>query len=143
MPRDQAGVAGGITSAGRQAGQSLGVSAAGAILASGLHGTIRDGFADASQPAWLVMGTCGFAVLLLGLVSTSGARYEPRHARPRPRFKVSSTFTQRPRRTLDTPPGRPCPAIPRQKGWTTVRHYQARPGAAPADRSSTNLARRP
>jgi MFS family permease len=83
MPRAQAGVAGGITSAGRQAGQSLGVSAAGAILADRLHGTIRDGFAGASHPAWLVIATCGFVVLLLSLVSTSGERYVPRHARPR------------------------------------------------------------
>jgi EmrB/QacA subfamily drug resistance transporter len=83
MPRAQAGVAGGITSAGRQAGQSLGVSVAGAILASRLHATIRDGFTAASHPAWLAMAACGFAVLLLSLVSTRGERSEPRHARPR------------------------------------------------------------
>jgi MFS family permease len=84
MPRARAGIAGGITSAGRQAGQSLGVSVAGAILADRLHGTIRDGFAGASHPAWLVIATCGFAVLLLSLVSAAGGRYQPRHARPRP-----------------------------------------------------------
>ena len=82
MPRARAGVAGGITSAGRQAGQSLGVSVAGAILAGRLHCTIRDGFAGASHPAWLVIAACGFVVLLLSLVSTWGRRYEPRHARP-------------------------------------------------------------
>jgi EmrB/QacA subfamily drug resistance transporter len=71
MPREQAGVAGGMTSAGRQAGQSLGVSVAGAILAVGLHGPLRAGFDAASFPAWLVMAGCGFAVLLLGLVTTS------------------------------------------------------------------------
>ncbi len=83
MPRAQAGVAGGITSAGRQAGQSLGVSAAGAILAGRLHGTIRDDFAAASHPAWLVIAACGFVVLLLSLVTASGRRPKPRHARPR------------------------------------------------------------
>jgi EmrB/QacA subfamily drug resistance transporter len=83
MPRAQAGVAGGITSAGRQAGQSLGVSVAGAILAGRLHGTIRDSFAAASHPAWLAIAACGLAVLLLSLVSTSGGRYQPRHARSR------------------------------------------------------------
>jgi Na+/melibiose symporter-like transporter len=71
MPREQAGVAGGMTSAGRQAGQSLGVSVAGAILAVGLHGSLRSGFADASYPAWLVLAGTGFAVLPLGLLSTS------------------------------------------------------------------------
>ena len=89
MPRAQAGVAGGITSAGRQAGQSLGVSVAGAILADGPHGTIRDGFAAASHPAWLTMALCGFAVLLLGLVSTSRRALRTQHgplpANPRTR----------------------------------------------------------
>jgi EmrB/QacA subfamily drug resistance transporter len=84
MPRAQAGVAGGITSAGRQAGQSLGVSVAGAILAGRLHGTIRHGFTGASHPAWLVIASCGFAVLLLSLVSAPAGRPEPRHTRPRP-----------------------------------------------------------
>jgi EmrB/QacA subfamily drug resistance transporter len=71
MPRAQAGVAGGVTSAGRQAGQSLGVSVIGAIFAAGLHGPLRSGFAAASHPAWLVIAACGLMVLLLGLVSTS------------------------------------------------------------------------
>ena len=71
MPRAQAGVAGGVTSAGRQAGQSLGVSVIGAVFAAGLHGSIRTGFAAASHPAWLVIAACGLMALLLGVVSTS------------------------------------------------------------------------
>jgi EmrB/QacA subfamily drug resistance transporter len=71
MPRGRAGVAGGMTSAGRQAGQSLGVSVAGAILAAGLHGAMRSGFGAASQPVWLVLAAVGSAVLVLGIVSTS------------------------------------------------------------------------
>jgi EmrB/QacA subfamily drug resistance transporter len=71
MPSAQAGVAGGISSAGRQAGQSLGVSVTGAILAVGLHGTLRSGFASASHPAWILNAACGLVVLLLGLVTTS------------------------------------------------------------------------
>jgi hypothetical protein len=71
MPRAQAGVAGGVTSAGRQAGQSLGVSVIGAIFAAGLHDPLRSGFAAASHPAWLVIAAFGLMVLLLGLVSTS------------------------------------------------------------------------
>jgi EmrB/QacA subfamily drug resistance transporter len=78
MPRAQAGVAGGMTSAGRQAGQSLGVSLAGAILAAGLHGPLAAGFAAASRPAWLVMAAIGSVVLLLGLLTTS--RRAPRTA---------------------------------------------------------------
>jgi EmrB/QacA subfamily drug resistance transporter len=74
MPRAQAGVAGGVTSAGRQAGLSLGVSLAGAILAAGLHGTLREGFAAASHPAWLVIAACGLTVPLLGLLGRRGRR---------------------------------------------------------------------
>jgi EmrB/QacA subfamily drug resistance transporter len=71
MPRAQAGVAGGMTSAGRQAGTSLGVSVAGAILAAGLHGPLRHGFASASYPAWLVLAGAGFVVLVLAVSTTS------------------------------------------------------------------------
>jgi EmrB/QacA subfamily drug resistance transporter len=71
MPSAQAGVAGGMSSAGRQAGQSLGVSVTGAVLAIGLHGSLRQGFTAASHPAWLLNAACGLAVLLLGLVTTS------------------------------------------------------------------------
>ena len=76
MPRAQAGVAGGITSAGRQAGQSLGVSVTGAIFAVGLHGAIGNGFAAASHPAWLAIAAAGFIVLplsrLLGRAAPGG-----------------------------------------------------------------------
>jgi EmrB/QacA subfamily drug resistance transporter len=71
MPRGRAGVAGGMTSAGRQAGQSLGVSLTGAILALRLHGPLAAGFAAASRPAWLLMAAAGSVVLLLGLLTTS------------------------------------------------------------------------
>lgn len=71
LPSSQAGVAGGISSAGRQAGQSLGVSVTGAILAVGLHGPLRNGFTAASHPAWLLNAACGLVVLMLGLITTS------------------------------------------------------------------------
>jgi EmrB/QacA subfamily drug resistance transporter len=85
MPAAQAGVAGGMTSAGRQAGQSLGVSVTGAIFAARLHGPLRDGFAAASHPAWLVIAGCGFAVLLLGLATHRPVRVpRPDNARGKP-----------------------------------------------------------
>jgi len=73
MPRDQAGVAGGITSAGRQAGQSLGVSVIGSILASGLHGQpLGPGNSlAASHPAWFMLAGCGLMVAVLGLATTA------------------------------------------------------------------------
>jgi EmrB/QacA subfamily drug resistance transporter len=71
MPSAQAGVAGGMSSAGRQAGHSLGPSLSGAILAVGLYGPLRHGFDAASHPAWLLNAACGLAVVLLGLLTTS------------------------------------------------------------------------
>jgi EmrB/QacA subfamily drug resistance transporter len=85
MPTAQAGVAGGMTSAGRQAGQSLGVSVIGAVFAAGLRGPLQHGFAAASHPAWLVLAGCGFAVLLLGLATHRQARAgSGQHAAGRP-----------------------------------------------------------
>jgi EmrB/QacA subfamily drug resistance transporter len=84
MPRAQAGVAGAMTSAGRQVGQSLGVSAVGSILASRLPGPDPASFAAASHPAWLLIAACGVAVLLLSLASIpgpAGRHYSGRHRR--------------------------------------------------------------
>lgn len=80
MPRAQAGAAGGITSAGRQAGQSLGVSVTGAICAAGLHGAIKNGFPAASHPAWLAIAAAGFIVLPLNRLidrAAPGRREQP------------------------------------------------------------------
>jgi EmrB/QacA subfamily drug resistance transporter len=84
MPRAQAGIAGGMTSAGRQVGQSLGVSAVGSILASRLRGPVPVSFAAASHPAWLLIAACGAVVLPLSMVSASrraDRRYAGRHRR--------------------------------------------------------------
>ena len=75
MPRAQAGVAAGISSASRQVGQSLGVAIVGAVLTSGLHGSVSTGFAAgfaaASRPDWWLISGCGYLILILGLISTS------------------------------------------------------------------------
>jgi EmrB/QacA subfamily drug resistance transporter len=71
MPRDQAGLAGGISSASRQVGQALGVAIAGSVLTAQLRGPMRSGFVAASHPAWWVLAGCGYAVLLVGAFATS------------------------------------------------------------------------
>jgi EmrB/QacA subfamily drug resistance transporter len=71
MPTAQAGVASGISSASRQVGLALGVSIAGSVLNSGLHGPVRAGFVGASHAGWVLLAGCGYLVLLLGLVTTS------------------------------------------------------------------------
>jgi EmrB/QacA subfamily drug resistance transporter len=71
VPRAQSGVAGGISSASRQVGQSLGVAIVGAILTAGLRGPMRTGFVAASHADWWLMAGCGYLILVLGVITTS------------------------------------------------------------------------
>ncbi|MFE6407993.1 MFS transporter [Streptomyces sp. NPDC057837] len=72
MPRAQAGVAAAVASTSRQLGQTLGVAVVGAVLASGVgSASYREAFVSAARPGWWILVACGFAVLVLGAV-TSG-----------------------------------------------------------------------
>ena len=71
LPKSQAGVASGMNSASRQLGTSLGVAIVGSVLAASLRGTMQAGFLDAAHAGWWIMAGCGYAVLLLGLISTT------------------------------------------------------------------------
>ncbi|MGK5695363.1 MFS transporter [Streptomyces sp. URMC 128] len=71
MPRAQAGVAAAVASTSRQLGQTLGVAVVGAVLASGVGAsTYREMFVPAAKPGWWIIAACGFAVLVLGAVSS-------------------------------------------------------------------------
>ena len=70
MPRSQAGVAAAIASTSRQVGSALGVAVVGSVLASGLTGPLRTGFAAASHTAWWIIVGCGLAVLGIGALTT-------------------------------------------------------------------------
>lgn len=71
MPRAQAGVAAAIASTSRQIGQTLGVAVIGAVLAAGIgSSSYADSFVAAARPAWWIVAVCGFAVLVLGAVTT-------------------------------------------------------------------------
>jgi EmrB/QacA subfamily drug resistance transporter len=73
MPRSQAGVAAAVASTSRQLGQTLGVAVIGAVLVAGVgSASYADTFVSASVPGWWIIAGCGFAVLVLGAV-TSGA----------------------------------------------------------------------
>jgi EmrB/QacA subfamily drug resistance transporter len=72
VPRSQAGVASGLNSSSRQLGQSLGVAIVGSVLAASLHGSMRGGFLTAAHAGWWIMAGCGYAVLILGVISTTG-----------------------------------------------------------------------
>jgi EmrB/QacA subfamily drug resistance transporter len=71
VPKSQAGVASGMNSSARQLGQSLGVAIVGSVLAASLHGSIAGGFLAAAHAGWWVMAGCGYAVLVLGVISTT------------------------------------------------------------------------
>ncbi|MFH9004968.1 MFS transporter [Streptomyces afghaniensis] len=71
MPRAQAGVAAAVASTSRQLGQTLGVAVVGAVLASGVGASsYRELFVPAARPGWWIIAACGFAVLVLGAVSS-------------------------------------------------------------------------
>ncbi|MFB8243510.1 MFS transporter [Streptomyces sp. NPDC055952] len=71
MPRAQAGVAAAVASTSRQLGQTLGVAVLGAVLAAGVGGSsYRAGFVSAARPGWWILTACGFAVLVLGALTT-------------------------------------------------------------------------
>ncbi|WNZ11580.1 MFS transporter [Streptomyces sp. 11x1] len=71
MPRAQAGVAAAVASTSRQIGQTLGVAVIGAVLAAGIgSSSYADSFVAAARPAWWIVAVCGFAVLVLGAVTT-------------------------------------------------------------------------
>jgi hypothetical protein len=72
VPRAQAGMASGMNSSSRQLGQSLGVAIVGSVLAASMHGSMRSGFVPAAHAGWWILAGCGYAVLLLGLVCTTG-----------------------------------------------------------------------
>ena len=71
MPRDQAGLASGITSTARQVGQTLGVAIVGAIVTAGVSERDHLNFASASHAGWWVLVGAGMVILVLGAVSTS------------------------------------------------------------------------
>jgi MFS family permease len=72
MPRAQAGVASAIASTSRQVGSTLGVAVVGALLTATLAGSSIHSVATATRSGWLVLTGCGVAVLVVGLVMTTG-----------------------------------------------------------------------
>ncbi|MEG8275541.1 MFS transporter [Streptomyces sp. AHA2] len=71
MPRAQAGVAAAVASTSRQLGQTLGVAVVGAVLAAGVGASsYRAQFVSAARPGWWILAACGFAVLVLGALTT-------------------------------------------------------------------------
>jgi EmrB/QacA subfamily drug resistance transporter len=71
MPEAQAGVAAAVASTSRQVGQTMGVAIAGAIAAAGAV-TVGPGFVQASHTVWWLVSGCGLAIVVLGLLSTTG-----------------------------------------------------------------------
>jgi MFS family permease len=68
VPKSQAGMASGLNSSSRMLGQSLGVAVVGSVLAASMRGSVRTSFVHAAHGGWWVMASCGYAVLILGLI---------------------------------------------------------------------------
>jgi EmrB/QacA subfamily drug resistance transporter len=75
MPSAQAGVAAAVASTSRQIGNTLGVAIVGAVLSGGVVAAIGPGFAVASHAGWWIVTGLAFAVLVLGLASTTRWAY--------------------------------------------------------------------
>jgi EmrB/QacA subfamily drug resistance transporter len=71
MPPSQAGVAAAVASTSRQLGNTLGVAIVGAVAGGGLAGAIGRGFASATHASWWIIAGLSFAILLIGLATTS------------------------------------------------------------------------
>ena len=71
MPAAQAGVAAAIASTSRQVGVTLGVAVVGAVAGGTAAGVLGGGFAAATHSSWWIIVGLGFAVLVLGAVTTS------------------------------------------------------------------------
>jgi EmrB/QacA subfamily drug resistance transporter len=71
MPEAQAGVAAAVASTSRQVGQTFGVALGGAIAAAGAF-SIGPGFVHATHAVWWLLVAIGLAIMLLGLLSTTG-----------------------------------------------------------------------
>jgi hypothetical protein len=71
MPAAQAGVAAAVASTSRQVGTTLGVAVVGAVAGGSLAGALGKGFAAATHASWWIIVALGFAVLVLGAVTTT------------------------------------------------------------------------
>ena len=128
MPRAQAGVAAGIASTSRQIGQTLGVAVVGSLVSGSLLGGKHVDFAVASQAGWWVLAGCGAAVLVLGLVATSG--WAGRTAQERVRPSIPSFSRSMPHDRPMTKARRPAPGPMSPGGLAGRRRAGARQRAA-------------
>jgi EmrB/QacA subfamily drug resistance transporter len=72
MPRAQSGSAAAVASTSRQTGVSLGVALAGTITGASGVASVGAGFAVATHPMWWIVVGIGLAIVVMGIVSTTG-----------------------------------------------------------------------
>ena len=73
MPPSQAGVAASVASTSRQVGMTLGIAVVASVATARVEGTIEEGLAAATHPAWLLIGALGAAIVAIGVVSSTPA----------------------------------------------------------------------
>lgn len=70
LPRERAGVAGGITSTSRQFGTAIGIALAGSLITD----TSPEGFAARTLPGWIIVTVCGAVLLAVTATARPGRR---------------------------------------------------------------------
>ncbi|WP_411104060.1 MFS transporter [Streptomyces sp. cmx-4-9] len=94
LPRDRAGVAGGITSTARQLGSALGIAVGGGFVAD----APVERLARASRPGWMLVAGCGLVVVLAALSATPAAGARRKAAGPGRAGPAEDTPSESPRR---------------------------------------------
>ncbi len=93
MPAAQAGVAAAVASTSRQVGVTLGVAVVGAVAGGTAASVLGSGFAAATHASWWIIVGLGFAVLVIGAVTTT--RWADGTARATAaRFREARRYTQ-------------------------------------------------
>jgi EmrB/QacA subfamily drug resistance transporter len=69
MPPSHAGVAAAVATTSRQVGLTLGVAVVGAVATARVDGSLHEGLAPASHPAWWLIAALGAGIVALGLAA--------------------------------------------------------------------------
>ena len=87
----------------------LGVAVMGSVLTANLHGPLPSGFAAATRPGWWIIAACGFAVIVLALITT-GQRGRASAAKTATLVAAAEEAAEKvPAALTDAEAGPPCP----------------------------------
>jgi EmrB/QacA subfamily drug resistance transporter len=73
MPPSQAGVAAAVASTSRQVGMTLGIAVVASVATARVEGSLQEGLAAATHPAWWLIGALGAGIVALGIAASTPA----------------------------------------------------------------------